>query len=231
MGKPQTGAWTKRDSSGSRNSFIRAYRRGTSRLRALTSLSGKTGGEKTRVSRRTRENGKFICLEWLFGKPSSFNPSLLAGDFHTPTELQSITRTLRIKASSAGTRRRVRHINPAHPAFGGATHPRTPMFRNLETGKRACIVTNSDSSPCRRTLLNFEGNTNGRVRVYQPFEDVMEIQLPAEVGAVPPEFRTTGLSGICTLKRTRRDGYRWDEKEELLRTHSRPGWHWMPAGA
>jgi len=31
--------------------------------------------------------------------------------------------------------------------------------------------------------------------------------------AVPPEFRTTGLSGICILKRTRKDGYRWDERE------------------
>ena len=58
-------------------------------------------------------------------------------------------------------------------------------FRNLETGKRACIVTNSDGSPCRRTLLNFEGNTNGRVRVYQPFEDATEIQLPAKVEIHP----------------------------------------------
>ncbi len=42
---------------------------------------------------------------------------------------------------------------------------------------------------------------------------IFSIQIFMLISAVLPEFRTTGLSGICILKRTRKDGYRWDERE------------------
>ena len=44
--------------------------------------------------------------------------------------------------------------------------------------------------------------------------------------AVTPDFRTTGLSGICVQKMKRKDGCRWDEKEERLRINSRHRWRW-----
>jgi hypothetical protein len=40
--------------------------------------------------------------------------------------------------------------------------------------------------------------------------------------AVDPNFRTTGLSGICVLKMLRKDAWKWEENEEHLRTNSRP---------
>ena len=44
--------------------------------------------------------------------------------------------------------------------------------------------------------------------------------------AVTPDFRTTGLSGICVRNMVRKDGCRWDEKEERLRINSRHRWRW-----
>ena len=37
-------------------------------------------------------------------------------------------------------------------------------------------------------------------------------------GAVDPDFRTTGLSGICVFKMVRKDAWKWEENEEHLRT-------------
>ena len=113
------------------------------------------------------------------------------------------------------------------------------MARELEAGKSVAEVSREHQvhptqlDQWRRALRRYgERAFAGNGRAYS--DEARMAALERKIGqltAVPPEFRTTGLCGICILKRTRKDGYRWAEKEELLRTHSRPGWLWMPAGA
>ena len=58
---------------------------------------------------------------------------------------------------------------------------RFSVSRNLKTGKRACILTNDDVAESRQTILEFNGNTDGPVRIYRPFEEPVDARLPAEV--------------------------------------------------
>jgi len=59
-------------------------------------------------------------------------------------------------------------------------------FRNLKTGKRACILTNSSMTLKKQIIKSFEGKTSGQVRVYTPFEEPLDTRLPAEV-KIPAE--------------------------------------------
>ena len=59
-------------------------------------------------------------------------------------------------------------------------------FRNLNTAKRACILTNKSMVECRQKILEFEGNASAKVRVYKPFEKPIDVKLPAEI-TIPPE--------------------------------------------
>jgi hypothetical protein len=53
------------------------------------------------------------------------------------------------------------------------------VFRNLHTRKRACVVVNYDREAREVSLREFQGNSGGRVRIYQPFSNSREASLPA----------------------------------------------------
>ena len=57
--------------------------------------------------------------------------------------------------------------------------------RNPDTGKRACVLVNHSSEPID-TAVVFEGNDSGRVRIYRPFQDVAQQEIPAEF-SIPAE--------------------------------------------
>ena len=44
------------------------------------------------------------------------------------------------------------------------------------------------------------------------------------LSALTPDFRTTGLSGICVPEMIRKDAWKWEKNEEHSRTSSRPRW-------
>ncbi len=55
------------------------------------------------------------------------------------------------------------------------------VFRNTETGKRAWVAVNYDIAPRKTSLLSFEGNTQGTVRVYQPYSEAKNLKLPVSL--------------------------------------------------
>jgi hypothetical protein len=60
------------------------------------------------------------------------------------------------------------------------------VFRNVRSGKRACVLVNYDRQPRDLSLVGFDGNTGGAVHVYQPFGDPKNLKLPVSV-RVPGE--------------------------------------------
>jgi hypothetical protein len=63
---------------------------------------------------------------------------------------------------------------------------RRSVFRNIQTGKRACVLVNLGVIPLEVSVVAFEGNNEGKVHIYQPFEDSRSAKLPVTV-TVPPE--------------------------------------------
>jgi hypothetical protein len=63
---------------------------------------------------------------------------------------------------------------------------RRSIFRNIQTGKRACVLVNLGVIPLEASVVAFEGNNKGKVHIYQPFEDSKSAKLPVTV-MVPPE--------------------------------------------
>ena len=55
------------------------------------------------------------------------------------------------------------------------------VFRNMRTGKRACVIVNYDREPREVSFRQFEGKSGGRVRIYQPFSNQREASLPAPI--------------------------------------------------
>ena len=55
------------------------------------------------------------------------------------------------------------------------------VFRNTKTGKRAWVVVNYDIVPRETSLLSFQGNTQGTVRVYQPYGEAQNLKLPVSL--------------------------------------------------
>lgn len=58
--------------------------------------------------------------------------------------------------------------------------------RNPKTGKRACVLVNFGETPLETSVLAFDGNEKGDVRIYQPFEECKNAKLPVKV-TVPPD--------------------------------------------
>lgn len=52
------------------------------------------------------------------------------------------------------------------------------VFQNMETGKRACILVNDNDRSIEQSIISFEGNRNGRVQIYRPFEETICAKLP-----------------------------------------------------
>ena len=63
---------------------------------------------------------------------------------------------------------------------------RWSVFRNLQTGERAGVLVNLGVIPLEASVVAFEGNNKGEVRIYQPFEETRNTKLPVTV-TVPPE--------------------------------------------
>jgi hypothetical protein len=63
---------------------------------------------------------------------------------------------------------------------------RRSVFRNIQTGKRACVLVNLGVIPLEASVVAFEENNEGKVRIYQPFEECKNANLPVTV-MVPPE--------------------------------------------
>lgn len=70
--------------------------------------------------------------------------------------------------------------------FATNEHARWSIFRNIQTGKRACVLVNLGVAPLEALVVAFEGNSEGEVRIHQPFEDCKNAKLPVTV-TVPPE--------------------------------------------
>ena len=54
-------------------------------------------------------------------------------------------------------------------------------FRNLKTGKRACIFTSNTMEVRNQKFKGFTGNITGKVRIHTPFRKPITVKLPAEV--------------------------------------------------
>ena len=63
---------------------------------------------------------------------------------------------------------------------------RHSVFQNPKTGKRACVVVNMGEKSNRASIKAFEGNTNGKVIVRQPFNPPRAGNLPLEL-EIPSE--------------------------------------------
>ena len=59
------------------------------------------------------------------------------------------------------------------------------VHRNPETGRRACVLVNHNMKPVQ-TRLQFEGNRQGRVFIYQPFKNRKRRKLPIKP-SIPAE--------------------------------------------
>jgi hypothetical protein len=77
--------------------------------------------------------------------------------------------TLQAKVNSAG-----------HTGYG--------VFRNPNTGKRACVLVNYDREPRQASLESFDGNSMGAVKLYQPFAGAGSRKLPASVQIAGERF-------------------------------------------
>ena len=64
-------------------------------------------------------------------------------------------------------------------------HLQYSTHRNPETGKRACVLVNHGAEPLETGVV-FEGNNNGGVSIFQPFEEVKMQVLPADL-SIPGE--------------------------------------------
>lgn len=60
------------------------------------------------------------------------------------------------------------------------------VFRNLASGKRVCILTNSKLENAKQSILGFDGRQGAKVRVHVPNQETKTFQLPAEID-VPAE--------------------------------------------
>lgn len=60
------------------------------------------------------------------------------------------------------------------------------VFRNMDTGKRACILENDLGSSIKTEIISFKGNKNGKVRIYLPFQETIAAGLPVKF-TIPPE--------------------------------------------
>jgi len=70
--------------------------------------------------------------------------------------------------------------------FATHGHARWSVYRNLQTGKRACVLVNLGIIPLEASVAAFEGNDKGEVSIYQPFEETRSAKLPVTVTS-PPE--------------------------------------------
>ncbi|MDO8587223.1 MAG: DUF6259 domain-containing protein [Armatimonadota bacterium] len=55
------------------------------------------------------------------------------------------------------------------------------VFRNRDTGRGVCILTNSGREAQKQTIASFEDNSSGRVRIHTPFGKTYIVKLPAAV--------------------------------------------------
>jgi len=78
-------------------------------------------------------------------------------------------------------------LDTAQVAFDAALPEKVAFntYRNLNTGKRACIITNNAMTPKKIKLLGFTENTQGKISIHAPFTDVKMEQLPAEISVAP----------------------------------------------
>ncbi len=60
------------------------------------------------------------------------------------------------------------------------------VFRNISTGKRVCILTNSRMEPKKQAITGFEASPSGQARIHTPFQPARVVKLPAEI-EVPAE--------------------------------------------
>ena len=65
--------------------------------------------------------------------------------------------------------------------FEGPDEMRYSVFQNPKTGKRACVVVNMGEKSNRASVKAFEGSTNDKVIVYQPFNPPRAGNLPLEL--------------------------------------------------
>jgi len=70
--------------------------------------------------------------------------------------------------------------------FATDGNARRSVFRNIQTGKRAGVLVNLGLTPLEASVVAFEGNNEGEIRIYQPFENCKRANLPVTV-TVPPE--------------------------------------------
>jgi hypothetical protein len=71
---------------------------------------------------------------------------------------------------------------PGGPATGVAYN----VTRNIATGKRVCIFTNSLMEAKKQTFQGFEASQSKEVRIHTPFREPKVVKLPAEI-EIPAE--------------------------------------------
>lgn len=65
--------------------------------------------------------------------------------------------------------------------FEGPNEMRYSVFQNPTTRRRACVVVNMGEKPNRASVKAFEGNSDGKVVVYEPSSQPREGQLPLDL--------------------------------------------------
>jgi hypothetical protein len=60
------------------------------------------------------------------------------------------------------------------------------VFRNMNTGKRVCILTNATMQLKKQVIVAFEASPSERTRIHTPFQPAKVVKLPAEI-EVPAE--------------------------------------------
>ena len=68
----------------------------------------------------------------------------------------------------------------------GPEEVRSSSFRDPKTGRRACVLVNAGQSSCQASLVAFDGNSSGAVRVRTPFQKLVRSELPIVV-EIPSE--------------------------------------------
>jgi len=76
--------------------------------------------------------------------------------------------------------------------FEGPDEMRYSVFRDPKTGKRACVVVNMGEEPRRASVKAFEGNTNGKVIVRQPYNSPRAGNLPIDLEIPAARFVIVG---------------------------------------
>jgi hypothetical protein len=78
------------------------------------------------------------------------------------------------------------YLDTTQAQVEGPSNTRYGVHRNTINGKRAVVVVNFAAEPREITVKSFDGNSNGEVRLYEPFGKPQSGRLPVKL-TIPTE--------------------------------------------